>query len=128
MYGSTQQRYPRRCRGQAWAGQLSTGGGDGGDARDGGWLRVVPPRPAKSPGVGSNPTGSIPRHNRLSTSYHGGQTMPAKQNAIARRLRYKLPRIKLCLVHEGLKASELHAVNSPEDAEEFLEPLRHATE
>lgn len=54
--------------------------------------------------------------------------MPATKSTIANRLRYKLPRIKLCLVHEGLKASELHAVNSPEDAEEFLEPLRHAPE
>src|SRR4029450_9037212 len=54
--------------------------------------------------------------------------MAGKQNIIAKRLRYRLPRIKLCLVQEGLKASELHALNSPEDAEELLEPLRHATE
>ncbi|HEY9868801.1 MAG TPA: JAB domain-containing protein [Candidatus Obscuribacterales bacterium] len=54
--------------------------------------------------------------------------MPARLTTIAKRLRYKIPRIKLCLVHEGLKADELVAINAPEDAESFLEPLRHAPE
>ena len=47
-----------------------------------------------------------------------------KRKTLSERLRYRLPSIKLCLVHEGLKASELYPVKSPEDAEEFLSPLK----
>lgn len=54
--------------------------------------------------------------------------MPGKRNALARRLKYLLPRIRLCLVHEGMAPGSLYLINSPGDAEELLEPLRHVPE
>lgn len=51
--------------------------------------------------------------------------MPA--TALARKLKYPLPRIKLALVHEGVRG-KLYQIQSPWDAEEFLSPLRHAPE
>jgi len=47
---------------------------------------------------------------------------------LAKQLRYRLPSIKLCLVHEGLTPGKLYAIQTPTDAEEYLEPLRHAPE
>jgi len=58
----------------------------------------------------------------------GGLEMVASPQAIAGMLAYKIPRIKLALVHEGLTAGKLHYIHNPEDAEEFLQPLCHAPE
>lgn len=54
--------------------------------------------------------------------------MPAKRNAFARQLKYPLPRIKLCLVHEDMSPDNLYPIDTPSDAEVFLEPLRHVPE
>lgn len=54
--------------------------------------------------------------------------MPAKRRTLSRRLNYKLPSIKLCLVHEGMSPDTLFPIKSPGDAEELLEPLRHVPE
>jgi DNA repair protein RadC len=47
---------------------------------------------------------------------------------LATKLRYGVPSIKLCLVHEGLQPEKLYAIQAPSDAEEYLQPLRHAPE
>jgi DNA repair protein RadC len=52
--------------------------------------------------------------------------MPAA-TALARKLKYPLPRIKLALVHEGARG-KLYQIKSPFDAEQYLTPLRHAPE
>lgn len=54
--------------------------------------------------------------------------MTGAGQALANRLSYKIPRIKLCLVHEGLEHNNLHYIHTPLDAETILEPLCHAPE
>ncbi len=54
--------------------------------------------------------------------------MPGKRGPLAERLEYRIPRIKLCLVHEGMKHDALYPIDRPSDAEAFLEPLRHMPE
>lgn len=57
-----------------------------------------------------------------------GLKMAITGRKLATRLRYRLPSIKLCLVHEGLNISNLHAIHAPSDAADYLEPLRYASE
>ncbi len=52
----------------------------------------------------------------------------AKKPTLSRRLSYRLPRIRLCLVHEGMSPEALIPIATPSDAEELLEPLRHVPE
>ena len=47
--------------------------------------------------------------------------------ALRRKMKYILPRIKLALVHEGSRR-KLYQIQSPFDAEQYLDPLRHAPE
>ncbi len=54
--------------------------------------------------------------------------MPNKKNNLVRQLQYRLPQIKLALVHEGMAADKLCPIASPGDAEKLLQPLRHAPE
>jgi len=54
--------------------------------------------------------------------------MPAQRSPLSKRLNYKLPRIKLCLVHEGMTPDNLYPIQTPGDAEDLLEPLRHVPE
>lgn len=54
--------------------------------------------------------------------------MPHANSTLARRLRYRLPRLKLCLVREGRLNKEPILIRDPFDAQEFLEPLRSAPE
>ena len=54
--------------------------------------------------------------------------MPVIESSLTNRLRYNIPFIKLCLIHEGFAPEKLFPIKSPEDAEEFLKPLCHATE
>jgi DNA repair protein RadC len=46
---------------------------------------------------------------------------------LAKCLKYKLPKIRLCLVHEGAE-HDIYVVITPRDAAQFLEPLRHHSE
>jgi DNA repair protein RadC len=48
--------------------------------------------------------------------------------SLASQLRYEIPKIKLCLVHEGQTPKNLFALRTAEDVQEFLEPLRFAAE
>jgi DNA repair protein RadC len=43
-------------------------------------------------------------------------------------LKYRLPKIRLCLVHEREHSDEMYIVRNPKDAAQFLEPLRLAPE
>ncbi len=47
---------------------------------------------------------------------------------LEQKLVYKVPRLRLCLVHEGLMPETLYPIKHPLDAEKFLEPLRYAPE
>jgi DNA repair protein RadC len=47
---------------------------------------------------------------------------------LAKRLKYKIPRIRLCLVQDAFEESDMYFVRTPHDAAQFLEPLRHAPE
>jgi DNA repair protein RadC len=47
---------------------------------------------------------------------------------LSRSLEYQLPRLRLCLVHEPGRSRRLHVVRTPEDAAEFLHPLRYHSE
>lgn len=49
------------------------------------------------------------------------------RSKLASQLKYRIPLIKLCLVHEG-NASAPYAIRSADDAAQFLEPLRYAAE
>lgn len=44
------------------------------------------------------------------------------------RVAYSLPQLKLCLVGEPSRAKKLIAIQAPEDAARFLNPLRYAAE
>lgn len=52
---------------------------------------------------------------------HGDKT-------IANQLKYKVPRIRLCLVRERTKPQQPYMVRTPRDAVQFLDPLRHQAE
>ncbi|MBI4533686.1 MAG: DNA repair protein RadC [Candidatus Melainabacteria bacterium] len=54
--------------------------------------------------------------------------MPTSTKAFAKKLQYTVPQIQLYLVYENLLPHKLCQLNSPEDAENLLEPLRYATE
>lgn len=54
--------------------------------------------------------------------------MSHPDSTLARRLRYRLPRLKLCLVREGRFTKEPVLIRDPFDAQDFLEPLRAAPE
>jgi DNA repair protein RadC len=55
--------------------------------------------------------------------------MPARHRSLAKRLQYKLPRIKLCLVQDGDPGNyPTYTIRTPYDAEGFLEPLKHEPE
>lgn len=56
------------------------------------------------------------------------RTPELRSETLATKLQYGVPSIKLCLVHEGLTPQKLYAIQAPEDAEEYMEPLRHASE
>jgi DNA repair protein RadC len=47
---------------------------------------------------------------------------------LAAQLKYKLPTLKLALVHESRDYTPLYPLRTPEDAAALLEPLRHAPE
>ncbi len=49
------------------------------------------------------------------------------QSLLNRRLRYPIPVIKLCLVHEG-ERQRFYPLTTPKDAELFLDPLRFSSE
>lgn len=48
--------------------------------------------------------------------------------ALRGQLKYKVPQMKLCLVHEGPKLKELVSIRTPTDAASFFEPLKLAPE
>ena len=48
--------------------------------------------------------------------------------ALRGQLKYKVPQIKLCLVHEGPKLKELVSIRTPTDAASFFDPLKFASE
>ena len=50
------------------------------------------------------------------------------RSLLSRRLRYPIPVIKLCLVHEGQGERKFYPLTTPKDAELFLEPLRFSPE
>jgi DNA repair protein RadC len=54
--------------------------------------------------------------------------MARQSRRLSERLRYRLPKIRLCLVHESGPTDRLHTVLTPKDAASFLEPLRHESE
>lgn len=54
--------------------------------------------------------------------------MANTQRDLSRRLDYPLPRIRLCLVHEGKPGLALKPLRSPDDAEKMVEPLKHSPE
>lgn len=54
--------------------------------------------------------------------------MSVKKSNLAAKLRYSLPRIRLCLVHEQNENVVTYAIKSPLEAEKFLSPLRHEPE
>lgn len=51
-----------------------------------------------------------------------------ESSVLSNQLHYKIPLIRLCLVHERFAADKLVAIKSPEDAEEFLKPFCQAAE
>ncbi|MBX9573954.1 MAG: JAB domain-containing protein [Candidatus Obscuribacterales bacterium] len=55
---------------------------------------------------------------------------PSKRfkRSLRQRLKYFIPRFKLCLVQEGKKSREVFTIRTPLDAIDFLEPLRLASE
>jgi DNA repair protein RadC len=61
---------------------------------------------------------------------HASRGLPVstRKNSLACKLKYKLPRLRLCLVQEGPPGRTLQVVQTPEDAATFLEPLQHAPE
>jgi len=54
--------------------------------------------------------------------------MATKPRNLASRLKYKLPKMRLCLVHDAGTKQAMYTVRSPHDVVEFLEPLRHEAE
>src|SRR5690606_20960669 len=50
------------------------------------------------------------------------------QRDLAEAMRYTLPRIRLCLVHEVNMNAVRHSITTPLEAARFLDPLRHAAE
>lgn len=54
--------------------------------------------------------------------------MPANTRNLVSRLKYKLPRLKLCLVHDSDRNHPMYTVRTPGDAAEFLDPLKHEPE
>ncbi len=54
--------------------------------------------------------------------------MADKTTTLARQLKYKVPRLKLCLVREGTSGIAPCPVRTPEDAAQFLLPLALAPE
>ena len=54
--------------------------------------------------------------------------MATKPQTLAKKLKYTVPRIRMCLVTEGGGVGDLHLVRTPEDAARFLQPLKHESE
>lgn len=54
--------------------------------------------------------------------------MAPEITALDTATKYRLPRIRLCLVNESDKGAEMHAIRSPEDVANFLEPIRNLAE
>ncbi len=54
--------------------------------------------------------------------------MPAKTRSLSSKLNYRLPRIRLALVHEQMTVETLYPIKTPGDVETLLEPLRHVPE
>lgn len=54
--------------------------------------------------------------------------MKTNKPSLKSSLKYRVPRFKLALVAEGTRARTLTPVRTPEDAAEFLHPLKHAAE
>ncbi len=54
--------------------------------------------------------------------------MPVKTRSLSSKLSYRLPRIRLALVHEQMSPENLYPIKTPGDVEELLEPLRHVPE
>ena len=52
----------------------------------------------------------------------------APQSVIANQLRYRIPKIQLCLLHEGFHPESLYSIGNPTDADNLLLPLRMAAE
>ena len=48
--------------------------------------------------------------------------------SLASKLRYRVPQIKLMMVHENFNQENLYRLRKTADVDLFLEPLRHATE
>jgi DNA repair protein RadC len=54
--------------------------------------------------------------------------MSNSDNVLFNRLKYKLPRMRLCLVHERGQPRTLYAIRTPVDAAKLVEPLKHQPE
>lgn len=50
------------------------------------------------------------------------------ENSISKKLKYALPKLKLCLVNEGRRRRPLLSVQGPDDVALYLDPLRFASE
>lgn len=54
--------------------------------------------------------------------------MRTNKSILKSKLKYRVPKIKLCLVQEGSSSKELIAIKTPVDAADFFEPLKLASE
>lgn len=55
--------------------------------------------------------------------------MPNQQHHhLSEHLRYKLPKIRLCLVRENTHDDDVYVVQTPQDVASLLQPLRHHSE
>lgn len=54
--------------------------------------------------------------------------MSRNLSMIRKRLKYQIPRIRLCIVQEGPKPKSPYSIKTPSDAARFFAPLEHASE
>lgn len=67
--------------------------------------------------------------NELEEESESPSPRGVKRSSLRNRLKYYVPKFKLCLVQERKKKrEELFTINTPLDAAQFLEPLRLASE